>query len=120
MENKIKKKVLKKWFGVDNLNWTEDCPKDELTKEDVLGCIDLAIRETSKEITKNLLRNCWKNIKENVADIKNILTSLEKSVDEKKDMQAGAEALSVRIHIDTILKNLYVISAIKNELRERK
>ena len=49
---KIREKVLEKWFGTNNLDWVDNCPPDELDKEDVIGCIDLAIKLTEKELKK--------------------------------------------------------------------
>ena len=50
----IERKVLKEWFGTDNLDWLKDCPNDEIGKDDLLGCIRLAIKLTAKEILKYL------------------------------------------------------------------
>ena len=44
----IKREVLEEWFGTDNLNWVDSCPSNEITKNDVLGCIELAIKKTLK------------------------------------------------------------------------
>lgn len=46
----IKNKVLQEHFGVDNLDWVDECP-NELSKEDIIAVIDIAIRKTIERLT---------------------------------------------------------------------
>jgi len=51
---KIKKEVLKEWFGTEDLRWADSCPEDEIGKEDVHGVVELTIQKTAREIFKDL------------------------------------------------------------------
>lgn len=51
---KIKKAVLEEWFGTKSLEWVKECPNDEISEEDVVGCVEIAIRKTADEIFREL------------------------------------------------------------------
>jgi len=51
---KIKEKVLEEHFGTNDLSWINKCPKDEITKECLLDCVEKAIKLTAKEIFKEV------------------------------------------------------------------
>jgi len=46
----IEKEILIEWFGVNNLEWVDECPKDELLKEDVYGIIQVTINKIKRRI----------------------------------------------------------------------
>ena len=55
----IKEEVLEEHFGTKGLKWVDNCPPDEISKEDIYAVIDIAIQETLEKIMK--LGLYWKN-----------------------------------------------------------
>jgi len=50
----IKEEVLEEHFGTKGLRWVDNCPPDEISKEDIYAVIDIATQKTLEKVEKQI------------------------------------------------------------------
>jgi len=71
----------------------------------------------NKDIIKKIEKKCWKEIQDHSADLIGIAKHLKQTIKKKDIIVAQSDALILRIHLDSILKNLYILDTLE-EVKE--
>ena len=71
----------------------------------------------NKDLIKKIEKKCWKEIRDHTKDFGAILKHIRQSIKKKELMAIESDALVLRIHLDSILKNLYVLDTLE-EVKE--
>jgi len=80
------------------------------------GKIEKDARE-NKDIIEKIEKKCWKEIRDHTKDFGAIIKHLKQSVKKRDLIVAQSDALVLRIHLDSILKNLHVLDTLE-EVKE--
>ena len=71
----------------------------------------------NKDIIEKIEKKCWKEIRDHTKDFGAILKHIRQSIKKKDPIVAQSDALVLRIHLDNILKNLYILDTLE-EVKE--
>jgi len=71
----------------------------------------------NKDIIEKIERKCWKEIRDHTKDFGAILKHIRQSIKKKDPIVVEVDALVLRIHLDSILKNLYILDTLE-EVKE--